>query len=102
MLIDFFPNKKEINQDLYEPVPFLEQEESDEGVLFEKSFDTKMINSDYYKLYSNSADQNQTFLKDAKFQESVEEEEGILKITICDTGVGIEADDIGKLFNVFN
>lgn len=89
--VDWIPNAFEIKDEHYEPMPY------DEDGIFDKLFSTMSVLDDYQLLgtenFSNS--------RNASFAEHGVDQ-GILKITVKDTGTGISKENLKQLFKLYS
>jgi len=95
VVVEWIPNKQKVDDKCFEPFPFSGSEDQDEGV-FEKSRALSIFDSSLIILNFFSRKINRALLKP-----SASLEKGILKVTVSDTGAGIDPEDIGKLFKRF-
>jgi len=93
--VEWLPNQESLTEKCFEPYPFNEENEQDEGI-FEKKrslsvFDSALLCLNFVRKRVDRALLNPI----------TDERKGILKITVRDTGVGIPRDGFNKLFQKF-
>lgn len=90
--VEWLPGKTKITDDIFSPVPY---DSEDEGVYFkDENFD--YLNSDMMTYFPNGR-----FLEPWRTYPKKSTEKGILKLTVCDSGIGISPEDIKNLFKQF-
>jgi Osmosensitive K+ channel histidine kinase len=90
IVVDWIENRNQIDEICYEPYPL-----DDEGV-FEKSLSMMRLSDDYELLATENS--NTAIKFPNNFSTSLE---GILKITVFDTGIGIDSQHFSHLFQKF-
>ena len=94
--VEFIRDTENVTEKCFEPYPFNEDNDQDEGIFEKKQAftvfneDFEVLNSPYIKMKKETPFSNE------------ERNRGVLKISVTDSGCGISRDEIPKLFNQFN
>ena len=95
MTVQWISNKIVVNDKCFDPVPYNEDDDQDEG-LFEKSQNFDCMNEGSILMNNQIRKINRNNLKEAR-----RVERGILKVVVKDTGVGMNKEQIEQLFQKF-
>jgi len=93
--VEWIDNGEKVNEKCFEPHPFSEESDFDEGI-FEKKQAFSLFDENFFSLSFGSKKIHKEQLRPPHSRIS-----GILKIIVCDTGVGMDPEDVGKLFQRF-
>ena len=96
VIVEWIANKELVDDKCFEPCPFVSGTEDQEEGVFEKSRAFSVFDSSLIILNFFSRKINRALLKPV-----TDLSKGILKVTVSDTGSGIDPGDIGKLFKRF-
>jgi len=91
--VDWIHSDSKITNSAFEPIPFNDEEEA----VFEKEEMTSLFSRDKYLILSRGSQKFQ----DSPKRKSFSNQEGILKISVIDSGCGIQPDDLPKVFTRF-
>jgi len=92
--IEWVENVREVVDVHFSPIPY---DCEDEGI-FEKDELIQYLTEDNFEILST---QSRSFLSSPVYKPKPEQK-GVLKIIVTDTGCGIQPQDLGKIFQMFN
>jgi len=94
--IEWLPNQAEVKDSCFEPFPFNDENDQDEGI-FEKTQRFSVLDPSFVFL-----DAHRTKVQRPDLNRSNAESKGVLKVIVSDTGCGIPKEDTTKLFQRFS
>ena len=93
--VKWISGRSQISEECFMPYPFNDEDDQDEG-LFEKNQDFRIFDNNFLTLDIKNKKINMASLTEADRCER-----GVLKVTITDTGCGMNKQEMGKLFQKF-
>jgi len=94
--IEWLPAQTEVTDKCFEPIPFNDENDQDEGI-FEKSQRFSLLDPSFVFL-----DSHRTKVARPELNRTSLETKGVLKVVVSDTGCGIPKEDTLKLFQRFS
>jgi len=92
--IEWINNQEKVSNDCFEPHPYDNENDTDEGGIFEKNLALSVFDNDFISLNLSTKDIHNEEFKNYKISAN----HGILKISISDTGCGIQEEYLKTLF----
>ena len=98
--IEWISQKDKVSDDCFEPCPYNNESDIDEGI-FEKNLALSVLDQDFlsFNLSSPTSSSSRDFLLNCDNSFHHPNSEGILKISVSDTGCGIQQNYLKTLFN---